>query len=119
MEFLVVPAYIFLKSQSLTVSSEESIMDTDTTTTLKSVTSGTHLTSIGIVKAVVGLVKAIDESGAERVLQAGDKVYANETIVTSADGIVMVEFQDGTHLDLPNSTHIVLVADIYTPKASV
>ena len=89
------------------------------TTTTKAVASGTHLTSIGTVKTVIGLVKAVDENGVERVLQVGDKVYANETIFTSADGAVIVEFQDGTHLDLPRSTHIVLDADIYSPKPSL
>ncbi|HSH53538.1 MAG TPA: retention module-containing protein [Methylotenera sp.] len=94
-------------------------MAIENTTTTKAVTSGTQLTSIGTVKTVVGTVKAVDANGTERVLQVGDKVYANETIFTSADGAVIVEFQDGTHLDLPRSTHIVLDADIYSPKASL
>ena len=94
-------------------------MAVEHTTTAKSVVSGTHLSSIGTVKTVIGLVKAVDENGIERVLQVGDKVYANETIFTAADGALIVEFQDGTHLDLPRSTHIVLDTDIYSPKASV
>jgi len=88
-------------------------------TTIKTVASGTHLNSIGTVKTVVGMVKAIDANGSERVLQAGDKVYPNETIQTAADGAVIVEFQDGSHLDLPHSAHIVLDSEIYTPKDSV
>ncbi|GBG15212.1 uncharacterized protein NMK_2815, partial [Novimethylophilus kurashikiensis] len=88
-------------------------------TETKSVASGTHLTSIGTVKAVVGLVKAVDQNGNERVLQAGDTVFANETIVTAGDGTVLIEFQDGTHLDLPHSAHIVLDADVYAPKENV
>ena len=41
------------------------------------VASGTKLESIGTIKTVIGTVKAVDESGAERILVAGDKVYAN------------------------------------------
>jgi len=93
-------------------------MAIENTTTVKAVTSGTQLSSVGIVKTVVGLVKAVDANGAERVLQAGDKVYANETIVTSADGGVIIEFPNGSHLDLPRSAHIMLDPEIYSASAS-
>ncbi len=89
-------------------------MAIENTTTVKSVTSGTQLSSVGTVKTVVGLVKAVDTNGVERVLQVGDKVYANETIFTSADGAVIVEFQNGSYLDLPRSAHIVLDPEIYS-----
>jgi len=93
-------------------------MAIENTTTVKAVTSGTQLSSVGTVKTVVGLVKAVDANGAERVLQAGDKVFANETIVTSADGGVIIEFQNGSHLDLPRSAHIMLDPEIYSANAS-
>ncbi len=89
-------------------------MAIDKATTAKAVTSGTQLTSVGTVKTVVGLVKAVDANGVERVLQVGDKVYANETIITSADGGVIIEFPNGNHLDLPRSAHIMLDPEIYS-----
>jgi hypothetical protein len=55
-------------------------MDTNKVVT-KQVTSGTKLESIGTVKTVIGIVKAVDQSGAERILVAGDKVFANEVMV--------------------------------------
>ena len=82
---------------------------------VKLVASGTKLESIGIVKTVVGIVKAIDESGAERILQAGDKVFANETIITAEGALVLIEFANGTHLDLASSSSMVLDADVYNP----
>ena len=52
-------------------------MDTNKIVT-KQVASGTKLESIGTVKTVIGTVKAVDQSGAERVLQAGDNVLKRE-----------------------------------------
>jgi VCBS repeat-containing protein len=88
-------------------------------TTTKTVASGTHLNAAGTVKTVIGLVKAIDVNGNERVLQSGDHVYPGETIQTAGDGTVLVEFPNGSHLDLPHSSHMVLDADIYAPTDSV
>jgi VCBS repeat-containing protein len=93
-------------------------MAIENTSTVKAVTSGTQLTSVGTVKTIVGLVKAVDANGAERVLQVGDKVFANETIITSADGGVIIEFANGGHLDLPRSAHIMLDPEIYSASAS-
>jgi Ca2+-binding RTX toxin-like protein len=90
----------------------------DSKATTKQVVSGTKLESIGTVKTVIGTVKAVDQSGAERVLQAGDKVFTNETIVTAADGVVLIEFKDGSHLDLPQSTNITLDTDVFSPDVA-
>ena len=57
---------------------------------VKQVSTGSKLESIGTVKTVVGEVKAVDAAGNERILQAGDKVFANETIVTANGGMVMI-----------------------------
>jgi VCBS repeat-containing protein len=81
----------------------------------KQVNAGTKLESIGTVKTVVGEVKAVDAAGNERILQAGDKVFANETIVTANGGMVMIEFADGTHLDLASASKIVLDTDVFNP----
>ena len=93
-------------------------MAIDKATTAKAVTSGTQLSSVGTVKTIVGQVKAVDANGAERVLQVGDKVYANETIITSADGGVIIEFPNGNHLDLPRSAHIMLDPEIYSASSA-
>jgi VCBS repeat-containing protein len=53
------------------------------------------LESGGIVKTVVGTVKAVDPGGIERILQAGDNVHAGETIIVSGGGGVMVDFASG------------------------
>jgi T1SS-143 domain-containing protein len=82
---------------------------------VKQVASGATLESIGTVKTVVGTVKAVDQSGAERILQAGDKVYANETIVTADGGLVLIEFADGSHLDLASASQIILDTDVFNP----
>ena len=82
---------------------------------VKQVASGATLESIGTVKTVVGTVKAVDQSGAERILQAGDKVFANETIVTADGGLVLIEFADGSHLDLASASQIILDSDVFNP----
>jgi VCBS repeat-containing protein len=84
----------------------------------KQVNAGTKLESIGTVKTVVGEVKAVDAAGNERILQAGDKVFANETIVTANGGMVMIEFADGTHLDLASASKIVLDTDVFNPATA-
>ena len=70
------------------------------------------LGAVGAVRSIVGIVKAIDPSSVERVLQAGEKVYPNETIATSEDGLVLVDFINGTHMDLPPASQIVLDGEI-------
>ena len=74
--------------------------------------------SIGTIKTVVGEVKAIDASGVERILQAGDKVFPNETIVTGAGALVLVEFANGTHLDLASASQIVLDTEVFNPATA-
>ncbi|MEZ0271309.1 MAG: retention module-containing protein [Methylophilaceae bacterium] len=81
----------------------------------KQVNAGTKLESIGTVKTVVGEVKAVDAAGNERILQAGDKVFANETIVTATGGLVLIEFADGSHLDLASASQIILDTDVFNP----
>ncbi|MEZ0315910.1 MAG: retention module-containing protein [Methylophilaceae bacterium] len=83
------------------------------------VNAGTKVESIGTVKTVVGEVKAVDASGVERILQAGDKVYPNETIMTAVGALVLIDFIDGSHLDLPSSSQIVLDTDVFNPANAV
>lgn len=73
---------------------------------------------IGIVRTVVGEAKAVS-GGAERPLQAGDPVYANEAIVTGAVGAIIIEFVDGSRLDLARDSGITLDSDIFDPAKPV
>jgi hypothetical protein len=82
----------------------------------KEVPTSTKVQAIGTVKTVVGEVKAVDPSGTERLLQAGDKVYPNETIMTAVGALVLIEFINGTHLDLPSASQIVLDSEVFDPS---
>ena len=83
------------------------------------VNAGAKVESIGTVKTIVGEVKAVDASGVERILQAGDKVYPNETIMTAVGALVLIEFLDGSHLDLASSSQIILDTDVFNPANAV
>lgn len=74
---------------------------------------------IGTVRTVVGEAKAVSSGGGERPLQAGDAIYANETLVTGALGAIIVEFTDGTRLDLARNSGITLDSDIFDPAKPV
>lgn len=78
----------------------------------------TTVQAIGFVKTVIGTVKAIDAGGVERTLQAGDKVYPNETIVTADGAQVLIEFVDSHVLTLPSHSSIVLDTDVFDPSAT-
>ncbi|MGI4849156.1 MAG: retention module-containing protein, partial [Janthinobacterium lividum] len=88
-------------------------------TTAKSVASGTRAGGIGTVKTIVGTVTATDASGVQRTLQVGDVVHANDVIMTSAAGAVLVEFTDGSHVDLGRSSQIALDDTIFNPATAV
>ena len=60
-------------------------------------------TSVGEVSQVVGTVIAVDAAGNERVLSAGDQVFAGETIRTGDDGYVAIDLVDGSRFDLGRS----------------
>ena len=81
----------------------------------KNVASGTQAKSIGIVKSIVGTVTATDTAGVTRTLHAGDKVYANETIQTSDNGAVLIDFPNGSHADLGRDSSLTLDLDVFNP----
>lgn len=70
---------------------------------------------IGMVRTVIGDAKAVATNGAERPLQAGDAIYANETIVTGATGAIVVEFVDGSRFDLARDSGMTLDKDLFDP----
>ncbi|MGV3654725.1 MAG: retention module-containing protein, partial [Noviherbaspirillum sp.] len=89
-----------------------------TPATTKALASGASIDSIGTVKNLVGTVFATDQNGVRRLLQVGDKVYANEIIQTSADGAVLIEFSNGTHFDMGRSSQASLDEDIFSPSTA-
>ncbi len=62
----------------------------------------------GIVKSVSGTVTAIATDGTERILQVGDMVLPDEQIVTGAAGMISVDFEDGTHMDMGRDSRLTL-----------
>ncbi|HEB97566.1 MAG TPA: retention module-containing protein, partial [Sedimenticola thiotaurini] len=76
---------------------------------------GTGTQAVGIVRAVVGTVKAVSRDGVERVLQVGDRVFADEMIETADPGAVSILFNNGGHLDLGRDSDVLLDSDVYGP----
>lgn len=54
----------------------------------------------GQVKYITGVVTAVNEDGAKRILQIGDNVTASELVETSAAGSISIEFPEGAIFDL-------------------
>ncbi|MDP1708674.1 MAG: retention module-containing protein [Gammaproteobacteria bacterium] len=71
--------------------------------------------AIGTVKTLIGNATAIGQDGAARALQVGDKVYANDLIQTSAAGTIIIEFVNGTHMDLGRGAEMVLDSEVFNP----
>lgn len=66
------------------------------------------MTSTGIVISLVGLVKAIATDGTERVLSIGDRVFADEQVVSGDAGTIAIEFADGLIMDLGRNAQSIL-----------
>ncbi len=94
-------------------------MATTSSSSVQSVAAGTKITSIGTVKTVIGTVTATDANGVTRTLQVGDKVFTNDIIQTAAAGAILIEFTNGSHMDLGRDSKIVLDLDVFNPAAAV
>jgi hypothetical protein len=70
---------------------------------------------IGFITALQGSATATSTDGVTRVLQVGDAVYANETVITGDVSAVMIEFVDGTRLDLGRDATAMLDSEVFTP----
>ncbi|WP_374090853.1 retention module-containing protein [Methylomicrobium lacus] len=70
----------------------------------------------GIVKFVMGMVKAVSSNGVERALHAGDKVLPEEVIVTADNGNIVIEFNNGTTMDLGRNQQVTLNEDALVPE---
>ncbi len=75
------------------------------------------MAKIGTVKFVTGLVKAVSIDGTERILHEGEKVLANEKVITGNFSSVVVAFNDGTWLDLGRDSQSALNDEVVTPGA--
>ncbi len=74
--------------------------------------------AIGTVKTLIGSATAVGQDGITRTLQVGDKVYANDLIQTSAAGTIIIEFVNGTHMNLGRGSDrywTLLDSDMFNP----
>ncbi|MBI3917015.1 MAG: retention module-containing protein, partial [Betaproteobacteria bacterium] len=63
---------------------------------------------VGTITIVVGNVKIIGADGVERIAKVGDKVLANESLATGADGIIQVQLVNGKMIDLGRESTLAL-----------
>ncbi|MGD9000553.1 MAG: retention module-containing protein, partial [Granulosicoccaceae bacterium] len=77
--------------------------------------SGAGAQPIGFIGALTGSAIARGADGVERALQIGDPVYTNEVIITGELSTVVVDFVDGTRLDLGRESQAVLDSDVFDP----
>ncbi|EIC31464.1 VCBS repeat-containing protein [Methylomicrobium album BG8] len=77
------------------------------------------MAKFGIVKFVTGMVKAVSADGTERVLYTGDRVLPDEVIVTADNGNVVIEFNDGTTMDLGRNQQVSLNEDMLSSENPV
>ena len=74
-------------------------------------------TMIGTIKTLSGTVTATDADGKYRNLQVGSNVHADELITTGVPGALVIEFSDGSTMDLGRNSQIVLDSEAYDPTA--
>ncbi|WP_175404406.1 retention module-containing protein, partial [Endozoicomonas atrinae] len=70
---------------------------------MDAIQEGTASKSAGSIHFTTGKVEAISSDGTRRVLQAGDVIYPNETVLTGADGVIHIDLVDGQVLELGNN----------------
>lgn len=73
-------------------------------------------TEIGIIKGLMGTVTATAADGSQRILQVGDKLFANEIVSTGATGAVEIEFADGSIMDLGRNSQAMLDNEVFNPE---
>jgi uncharacterized cupin superfamily protein len=70
---------------------------------------------IGTVSSVTGQVVAVAADGTERVLMAGDQIYADEVIRTSPDGRAEIAMDIGGPVVIEGGQSWLATSDTYTP----
>jgi len=63
---------------------------------------------IGVVQAIMGSVSATAMNGDVSYPQVGDTIFANDLIMTGADGAIEIEFADGDVMDLGHTSQVIL-----------
>ena len=58
------------------------------------------MSSVAVVKSIVGQVFAVSPEGIRRLLVEGDRLFAGEQVDTGASGAVSLELADGRVIDL-------------------
>ena len=78
-------------------------------------TTGSDSQVIGSVVILYDNVKAISPDGIERILSIGSPIYANDLIVTEADGRVSIVIDDAaqTQIDLDRMSETLIDEDIF------
>ncbi|WP_183350735.1 retention module-containing protein, partial [Desulfoprunum benzoelyticum] len=71
---------------------------------------------VGKVQIVHGTVRAQAADGTIRVLQTNDPIFANERIITGADGMIAIAFGDAanTRLDLGRMSDVLIDEDVFS-----
>ena len=78
-------------------------------------TSSETVEAIGYVRELTGQVIATDGNGIERILHTGDPVYTNDLIQTIAASTVVIDFIDGTHMNLGKQAQVLLDDEVFNP----
>ncbi|MBW2466083.1 MAG: retention module-containing protein, partial [Deltaproteobacteria bacterium] len=75
--------------------------------------SGTQV--VGRVAVIYGTVKAVSPDGTERILTVNSPIFADDTIVTEADGRVSIVMDNAaqTQIDIGRMSEVVIDEDIY------
>jgi len=74
---------------------------------------------IGIVKIVNGSVTALAVDGSRRILQAGDRVFADEVLLTDAGGSIIIDANDGSSIDLGHSDQLNLAEALQDAQPAI
>lgn len=75
----------------------------------------TQSQAIGAVAAVLGTAGVRTPSGEVSILEAGDAVYQNDVLVTGDPGGLVIEFRDGSRMDLGRSSEARLDEEVFDP----
>ncbi len=73
----------------------------------------TQAQAIGTVVTVFGTAGVRGMGGDLTILEAGDSVYQNDVLATGEPGGLVVEFKDGSRLDLGRNSEATLDSEVY------
>ncbi|MDZ7889619.1 MAG: retention module-containing protein [Pseudomonas sp.] len=76
------------------------------------------MSSIAVVKSIVGQVFALSPDGARRLLIEGDRLFAGDQVITGPEGMISLELSDGRTLDLGRDSQWTAVDDAQPAAAA-